>query len=105
VRVARENAELNGVGERIDFRVSSLLDDVDGPFDLVIANILAPVIVELIPQLSRVLVPGGVFISSGYIVEQEADIRAALERAGHRVAQRYERENWVTLVSAGSADL
>jgi len=105
VRVARENAELNGVGERIDFRVTSLLDGVDGPFDLIIANILAPVIVELIPQLSRVLLPGGLFISSGYIVEQEPDIRAALEQACHRVVQRYERENWVTLVSTGSADL
>lgn len=99
VRVARENAELNGVGERIDFRVASLLDGVDGPFDLIIANILAPVIVELIPRLSRVLAPGGIFISSGYIVEQEPEIRAALENAGHRIAQRYERENWVTLVS------
>lgn len=99
VRVARENAELNGVGERIDFCVSSLLDGVDGPFDLITANILAPVIIELVPQLSRVLAPGGIFISSGYIVEQEADIRAALEQAGHRVEKRYERENWVTLVS------
>lgn len=105
VRVARENAELNGVEECIDFRVASLLDGMDGPFDLVIANILAPVIVELIPQLARVLAPGGLFISSGYIVEQEADIRAALEQAGHRVERRYERENWVTLVSVGSADL
>jgi len=103
IRVARENAEMNGMGEQIDFRVTSLLDNVDGPFELVIANILAPVIVELIPRLSRVLIAGGIFISSGYIVEQEPDIRAALEEAGYRIEQRYERENWVTL--AGSADL
>ena len=102
IRVARENAELNDVAERIDFRVASLLDGVDGPFDLVIANILAPVILELLPQLPRVLVPGGVFISSGYIMEQEPDIRAALEKAGHRILQRYEREGWVTLVSQWS---
>lgn len=99
VRVARENAEVNGVGECIDFLVASLLESIDGPFDLMIANILAPVIVELISQLARVLPSGGIFISSGYITEQEAEIRRALEAAGHHITARYEQENWVTLAS------
>lgn len=98
VRVARENAEMNGV-TGIDFRVGDLLAGIDGPVELVIANILAPVIRELIPRLPAVLPAGGWFISSGYIVEQEPDIRAALDAAGHRIEARYERENWVTLVS------
>ncbi len=98
VRVARENAAMNGMAA-IDFRVADLLAGVDGPVDLVIANILAPVIRELIPQLPRALPAGSLFISSGYIVEQEADIRAALAQAGHRIEARYEREHWVTLVS------
>jgi ribosomal protein L11 methyltransferase len=72
---------------------------VDGPFDLVIANILAPVIKLLVPDLGRVLPTGGLFISSGYITSQEEEIRAALVAAGHLVLARYEREDWVTLVS------
>ncbi|HOF87205.1 MAG TPA: 50S ribosomal protein L11 methyltransferase, partial [Armatimonadota bacterium] len=99
VRVARENAALNGVAGRIDFRVSDLLAGADGPFALVLANILAPVVLALIPALPAVLPPGGLFISSGYILTQEADIRAALEGAGHALRARYEREGWVTLVS------
>lgn len=99
VRVARENAAVNGVAERIDFRVGDLLAGVDGPCDLVLANILAPVIVQLIPTLPRVLAPAGLFISSGYITSQEDDIRAALAATGHTVIARYEREDWVTLVS------
>lgn len=99
VRVARENANLNGVADRIDFRVSDLLAGVDGPFDLILANILAPVVLALIPALPAVLPPGGPFISSGYILTQEAEIRAALEQAGHTLRARYEREGWVTLVS------
>lgn len=98
VRVAQENAEVNAVST-IDFRVADLLAGIDGPFELVIANILAPVIHLLIPELPRVLSAGGLFISSGYITSQEADIAAALQAAGHTLLQRYEREDWVTLVS------
>jgi ribosomal protein L11 methyltransferase len=98
IRVAVENADVNGVTD-IDFRVADLLAGIDGPFDLVIANILAPVVLALIPQLPRVLPAGGVFISSGYILSQEAEIHAALEAAGHTVLARYEQEGWVALVS------
>ncbi len=99
IRVARENAGVNAVADRIDFRVADLLAGVDGPFDLVLANILAPVILQLIPQLPPILAPGAVFISSGYILDQEADIRRALENAGHAVLNRYEHEGWVALAS------
>lgn len=99
IRVAHENAVHNGVGERIDFRVTDLLAGVEGPFDLLLANILAPVILALIPQLGVLLAPNALFISSGYITSQEAEIRAALIAAGHIILARYAREDWVTLVS------
>ena len=99
IRVARENASVNAVSEGIDFRVADLLEGVDGPFDLLLANILAPVIVQLIPQLPGRLESGGIFISSGYITAQEAEIRRALDDAGHVLLHRYEREDWLALVS------
>ncbi len=99
IRTARENAEQNGVVQQIDFRVAHLLDGVDGPFDLVIANIYGHVVQQLIPELPRVLRESGLFISSGYITGQEAGVRAALDDAHHEILQRYEREDWVTLVS------
>lgn len=101
VRVAQENADLNHVRALIDFHVAELLATEHGRYDLIIANILAPVIIALIPQLPPVLEPGGLFISSGYLVSQEDDIRAALRAAGHAILARYEREGWVTLVSRG----
>ena len=99
VRVAQENAELNGVAAQIDFRVTDLLTGIAGSFELIIANILAPVILQLIPQLAHLLAPHALFISSGYITSQEAEIRAALEAHGYQVLKRYGREDWVTLVS------
>ena len=50
VAIAKENAELNGVAERIDFRVGSV-DVRTESADLVCANLTAPVIVELLPAL------------------------------------------------------
>jgi ribosomal protein L11 methyltransferase len=99
VRVARENAAMNGVAERIDFQVSELIEGLAGPYDLLLANILAPIILQLIPRLSRILAPHALFISSGYITGQEVEIRAALAIHGYRVVTRYEREDWVTLVA------
>lgn len=99
VTTATENAVRNGVAQCIDFRVTSLLDGVNGPFALVIANIYGHVIQQLIPALPRVLQQAGLFISSGYITCQEPGVRNALHLAHHEILKRYEREDWVTLVS------
>lgn len=98
-RTAFENADKNEVSDKIDFRVTSLLEGVDGCFDLVISNIYAHVILQLIPDLTRVLQDAGLFISSGYLTSQEADVRAALEADDYEILKRYEREDWVTLVA------
>jgi ribosomal protein L11 methyltransferase len=50
VEIAKENAELNQVADRIDFRVGTV-DDKTESADLVCANLTAPVIVELLPAL------------------------------------------------------
>lgn len=99
VRVARENAALNDVAGRINFREADLIAGIEGPFELVVANILAPVILLLIPRLRPLLSPHAIFISSGYITSQEADITSALEAHGYQVLTRYEREDWVTIVA------
>lgn len=79
VRVARENAALNGVELDLNER------DVGGqrgPFDLVLANILANTLVELAPALAAQLAPGGVVLLSGILTPQEAEVRAAYLAAG-----------------------
>ncbi|HEY0404265.1 MAG TPA: 50S ribosomal protein L11 methyltransferase [Pyrinomonadaceae bacterium] len=51
VRIARENAHLNGVGERVSFRVGSVEETTTASADLVCANLTADVIVPLLPAL------------------------------------------------------
>jgi len=81
VRVARENAALNGVALALDERP---VEAQPGPFDLVLANILANTLVELAPAIAAQLAPGGVVLLSGILTPQEAEVRAAYLAAGLR---------------------
>ncbi len=99
VKVAISNAVVNKVDDKINFTTADLTTGINDKFDITVANILAPVIIELIPYLPCVMKPGSIFISSGYITSQENDIATALVAAGHTIIKRYEREDWVTQVS------
>lgn len=101
VRVAAENAGLNGVGDKASFFCGSLADKVEGRFDLIFANIVADVILAFLPDVERLLAPGGVFITSGIIDTREADIQAGLAQAGILVHHRLESGGWVGLCCKG----
>ena len=74
VRVARENAEANGVALQLS---EAPVEAIDGTFDVVLANILANTLVELAPALAAKLAPGGVVLLSGILGPQEDEVRAA----------------------------
>jgi len=81
VRVARENAALNGVALTFDERD---VGEQPGPFDLVLANILANTLVALAPAIAAQLAPGGVVLLSGILTPQEGEVRQAYLAAGLR---------------------
>jgi ribosomal protein L11 methyltransferase len=81
IRVALENAALNGVQVDFDLRDVHLQP---GPFDLVLANILANTLCELAPAIAAQLAPGGVVLLSGILTPQEPEVRAAYAAAGLR---------------------
>ena len=96
VVVAARNLEINGVQAGIDVRHGEL-DAVDGRFDVVLANILAPVLCDLAADLAAHLRPGGTLIVSGLLVDQEDDVRSALAGAGLQVRTRRSDGEWVAL--------
>ena len=85
VRTEKENAERNGC-TNIDCYVSDLLQDVkliDGKlFDVVTANIVADIIIRLSGNVGALIREGGYLIASGIIDEREAEVDAAMEKAG-----------------------
>ncbi|MFA9200621.1 MAG: 50S ribosomal protein L11 methyltransferase [Cypionkella sp.] len=68
-----------------------------GPYDLLIANILAGPLVELAPEFAEAVVPGGNLLLAGLLVEQEKAVRAAYRRAGFRLAARLHSGDWSIL--------
>ena len=85
------NCKENGIAEK-DFQlfIENILGEEDGaqnlqkqfqekPFQLVLANILAPVIVSLTPLVPSFLKKDGIFISSGIIRDKAEEVRKALE--------------------------
>lgn len=100
VRIANENAVLNGAGARF-VHASGLNDPLvrnDGPYDLVFANILAPPLVALSQDIRLALKPGGIAILSGLLRTQERRVLAAYMSKGFRLVRRLHRDAWATLV-------
>lgn len=97
VRVAGENSARNGTEDRVTFLCGDLVQKVTGRYPLVCANIVADVIIRLLPDLIPFLERDGVFIASGIIEEREADVLAALAANGFTLTTRRSGGGWVAL--------
>ena len=107
VEVARENSVLNHVSERISVMQGTLPGRSTprvplfegGPYDLLLINILAEVIIDLAPTLQDYLVTGGRCVASGIIAEKADAVRDALQDHGLDVSEQLDEDGWVALVA------
>lgn len=97
VRIARENVDLNGVTGKVRLEAGNLGEVFNGQADVVIANIIADVIIELLPQLPALLKPEGLFIASGIIDARAEEVVEKMEAAGLSCTGRLEDSGWVLL--------
>ncbi len=99
VRITRENARLNRA--RVTAVAATGLDHPAlsraGPYDLIMANILAEPLKDLAPAVARALSPGGLAILSGILESQAESVRAAYLAAGLRSQRRLTLSGWATL--------
>lgn len=98
-----KNAAMNNAS--IIIYKSDLLKDCVGQADLIIANIVADVIIRLVPELDEHLKENGRFLCSGVLVEREKDVTAALEEAGYTVIERREDGEWCALLAARAEEV
>ena len=77
--------------------VSAALTGRWGPFDLVLANLIASLLVELAPALAASVRPGGRLLASGIFIDRELEVVAAFGDAGLRILGREQQTDWVVL--------
>jgi ribosomal protein L11 methyltransferase len=93
------NASHNRVGKKVRARDGSIPTE-EGPFDTVLANLIAGVLIEHAANLAGELVPGGTLVASGIFVDREPEVRSAFEAVGFRILRRYDETDWVALRAA-----
>ena len=104
--VAAANAALNGFGpDRIRIVAGDVIADASlrrtfgTGYDIVLANIVSDVIIPLSVHVPAFLRRDGVFITSGIIEGRQAEVEAAIEKAGFRIVRHLYEEDWHCFVA------
>ncbi len=98
VRVAKENIEVSGE-HNIYCAQSDLLRQVDKskPYDLICANLVADIIIRMIPDLDPLMNRDTVLLASGIINERAQDVIDCLTKYGYRVIDHPTENGWCAL--------
>jgi ribosomal protein L11 methyltransferase len=101
VRIARQNATLNGSSDLLRFAVApgfsaKAIRDA-APYDMIVANILAGPLMQLAPEMRAASLPGADIVLSGILDRQAARVQAAYVTNGFAFVRRTSREGWATL--------
>jgi ribosomal protein L11 methyltransferase len=96
VRATADNAALNDLTLPVALGSVEVLAELleNRPADLLLCNILAPVIEALAPDFVRLLTPAGVGLLSGLLVDQVPTLERALAAAGWRAELSAQRDPW-----------
>lgn len=97
VKVAGENAELNGVKCSLTLFCGDLTQKVDGKFDVICANIVADVIIRLSKDVTNFMHKDSILLVSGIIDERCDDVKLALDKANLKIEQEISENGWVAI--------
>lgn len=97
VEVAKENIAKNHLSNRITVKKGNLLDDADEKADLIVANIIADIIITLLPDAFKKLRQGGLFLASGVIKERLCDVEKAARQNGFTALDVKNRAGWTAI--------
>ena len=107
IEATYENMEVNGISkDRYEVMIGNIIDDKEvqdkvgyGCYDIVAANILADVLVQLTPVIVKQLIPGGIYITSGIIDDKEQTVVDAVRAAGLEVLDVTYQGEWVCVTA------
>ncbi|MGG5340057.1 ribosomal protein L11 methyltransferase [Enterococcus pernyi] len=98
VRSAKENMNLNEVAKDVHVSANDLLKGIESESDVIVANILADIILLMIPDAWRLLKQTGTLIVSGIIEEKKEMVLTAMEEQGFVVDQVFQQKDWYAIM-------
>lgn len=107
IDATHENMEVNGIAkDQYEIMIGNIIDDKEIQdkvgyecYDIVAANILAPVLVELTPVIVDQMKKGGIYITSGIIDDKEEMVVEAVKKAGLEVLEVTYQGEWVSVTA------
>lgn len=107
VSAVEENLAANQIPkEQMDMMIGNIIDDAAvkekvgfETYDIVTANILADVLVELTPQILPHMKEGGIYITSGILDEKEETVADAVRKAGLEILEVTRQGEWVSITA------
>ncbi|MFC6171323.1 50S ribosomal protein L11 methyltransferase [Loigolactobacillus jiayinensis] len=104
VRAAASNLALNPVAADVTVSANNLLTNITQKADIIVANILAEIILPLIPQAQPLLNPNGYLILSGIIADKVASIKQSLVAADLTIVQVLNEGDWYGIIAQRQED-
>lgn len=100
ITASNENSALNGIQNGVQFQLGDLTEGVSFQADVVVANLLTHLVLRLSPDVPKHLLPGGRYITSGILVEQEEKVVSALTELGFTVMEIAEKGDWCCIAAS-----
>ncbi|HPN39028.1 MAG TPA: 50S ribosomal protein L11 methyltransferase [Melioribacteraceae bacterium] len=93
-----ENTTLNNVEDKVNVVLGELKDLEEENFDLILANINKPILLDIKELIKNKLSPNGTLILSGLLITDEEDIVTAYNSVGLKVVDKTTMNEWMGLV-------
>jgi ribosomal protein L11 methyltransferase len=97
VEATRANTARNRLTGRLEARRGSLPIEPPEQFDVVLANLVASLLIDLASELLAAVRPGGRLLASGIFIDRRAEVGRAFESVGFELSGRRTEGDWVTL--------
>lgn len=97
VEVAKENIAQNHLDNRITVAQGNLLDGTEGQADIIVANIIADIIIMVLPEVAAKLRSTGRFLASGVIEDRYNDVVEAAKKYGFKEVDVRRKAGWTAI--------
>ena len=100
VKVSEENVKLNNCGDKVKVRCGNLVEGLDFEADIIVANLMADLVISLSSHAACHLSPGGIYISSGILIEKEKQVEEAIINCGFKIKEIREDGMWCAIAAS-----